>query len=163
MPLTSSIDLIYGQSSVTGITSTGFVLKILPAGVEIFSANIVYVKAPELSSSNRIGRFGMGMSQNIEEAGNREERKNTLTKKVRSTGSMNQGKWVSNVPFLLLENTLERATLIGWVGERPSKSKVQNLFYNNIPDTKLLLVPGIRAFNIQNRTLKCSNRNLTSS
>ena len=77
---------------MTGITSTGFVLKILPAGVEIFSANIVYVKAPELSSSNRIGRFGMGMSQNTEEAGKREERKNTLTEKVRSTGSMNQGK-----------------------------------------------------------------------
>ena len=92
MPLPSSIDLIYGQSSVMGITSTGFVLKILPAGVEIFSANIVYVKDPELSSSNRIGRFGMGMSQNTEEAGKREERENTLTKKVRSTGSMNQGK-----------------------------------------------------------------------
>ena len=75
MPLPSSIDLIYGQSSVTGITSTGFVLKILPAGVEIFSANIVYVKNPELTSSNRIGRFGAGMSQNIEEAGNREERR----------------------------------------------------------------------------------------
>ena len=75
MPLPSSIDLIYGQSSVTGITSTGFVLKILPAGVEIFSANIVYVKAPELSSSNRIGRFGMGMSQNTEEAGKKEERR----------------------------------------------------------------------------------------
>ena len=88
-----------------GITSTGFVLKILPAGVEIFRANIVYVKDPELPSSNRIGRFGMGMSQNTEEAGKREERENTLTEKVRSTGSMNQGKWVSNVPFLLLENT----------------------------------------------------------
>ena len=50
-------------------------LKILPAGVEIFSANIVYVKATELSSSNRIGRFGMGMSQNTEEAGKREERR----------------------------------------------------------------------------------------
>ena len=60
---------------MTGITSTGFVLKILPAGVEIFSANIVYVKDPELSSSNRIGRFGMGMSQNTEEAGKKEERR----------------------------------------------------------------------------------------
>ena len=50
-------------------------LKILPAGVEIFSANIVYVKDPELTSSNRIGRFGMGMSQNTEEAGNKEGRR----------------------------------------------------------------------------------------
>ena len=50
-------------------------LKILPAGVEIFRANIVYVKTPELPSSNRIGRFGMGMSQNTEEAGKKEERR----------------------------------------------------------------------------------------
>ena len=50
-------------------------LKILPAGVEIFSANIVHVKDPELPSSNRIGRFGVGMSQNTEEAGKKEERR----------------------------------------------------------------------------------------
>ena len=60
---------------MTGITSTGFVLKILPADVEIFRANIVYVKTPELPSSNRIGRFGVGMSQNTEEAGKKEERR----------------------------------------------------------------------------------------
>ena len=63
MPLPSFFDLIYGHSSVMGITSTRFVLKILPVGVEIFSANIVYVQDPELPLSNRIGRFGMGMNQ----------------------------------------------------------------------------------------------------
>ena len=92
MPLPSSIDLIYGQSSLTGITSTGFVLKILPAGVEIFSANIVYVKDPELSSSNRIGRFGMGMSQNTEEAGKKEERRKYANEKSPLYWFPNQGK-----------------------------------------------------------------------
>ena len=92
MPLTSSIDLIYGQSSVTGITSTGFVLKILPAGVEIFSANIVYVKALELTSSNRIGRFGMGMSQNTEEAGQKEERRKYANERSPLYWFPNQGK-----------------------------------------------------------------------
>ena len=67
-------------------------LKILPADVEIFRANIVYVKDPELPSSNRIGRFGMGMSQNTEEAGKRKKEEKTPKKKVRSTGSRTRGK-----------------------------------------------------------------------
>ena len=67
-------------------------LKILPVGVEIFSANIVYVKAPELSSSNRISRFGMGMSQNTEEAGKKEERRKYANGKSPLYWFPNQGK-----------------------------------------------------------------------